>query len=78
MLIRGKMKLLKIILKGGIIIRSRELIKLLKSNGWYEDSQTGSHLKMRKEGKLHPVVIPIHTRRHPEWNLEFNNEGSGS
>ncbi len=29
-------------------MRARELIKLLKQNGWHEISQNGSHLKMRK------------------------------
>ena len=29
-------------------MRTRELIKLLKQNGWQEISQKGSHLKMRK------------------------------
>lgn len=29
-------------------MRARELIKLLKVNGWQEISQNGSHLKMRK------------------------------
>ena len=29
-------------------MRSKELIKLLKQNGWQEISQKGSHLKMRK------------------------------
>ena len=29
-------------------MRSKQLIKLLKQNGWHEVSQKGSHLKMRK------------------------------
>lgn len=29
-------------------MHSRELIKLLKQDGWREISQKGSHLKMRK------------------------------
>nr|DAD94815.1 MAG TPA: toxin [Siphoviridae sp. ctiJI15]DAQ61919.1 MAG TPA: hypothetical protein [Caudoviricetes sp.] len=29
-------------------MRSKQLIKLLKQNGWQEISQNGSHLKMRK------------------------------
>lgn len=29
-------------------MRSKELIKMLKQNGWREISQKGSHLKMRK------------------------------
>ncbi len=29
-------------------MRAKELIKLLKQNGWLEISQKGSHLKMKK------------------------------
>lgn len=29
-------------------MKARELVKLLKLNGWIEVSQNGSHLKMRK------------------------------
>lgn len=29
-------------------MRARELIKLLKQDGWQEISQNGSHLKLRK------------------------------
>lgn len=29
-------------------MRAKELIKLLKQNGWQEISQNGSHLKMKK------------------------------
>ena len=29
-------------------MRSKQLVKLLKQNGWKEISQNGSHLKMRK------------------------------
>lgn len=28
---------------------SKELIRLLKRNGWYKVKQEGSHLKLRKE-----------------------------
>lgn len=27
----------------------KELVRLLKENGWYEVNQEGSHLKLRKE-----------------------------
>lgn len=27
----------------------KELVKLLKKNGWYEVKQEGSHLKLKKE-----------------------------
>lgn len=28
---------------------SKELVRLLKKNGWFEVKQEGSHLRMRKE-----------------------------
>lgn len=30
-------------------MRPKELVRLLKKNGWYEVKQEGSHLKLRKE-----------------------------
>ena len=35
-------------MKGGTVMRAKELVKLLKANGWAEISQNASHLKMRK------------------------------
>ncbi len=43
-------------------MKAKELVKLLKSNGWHEVSQNGSHLKMKKNHQIE--IIPIHTRRH--------------
>ncbi len=39
-------------------MRAKELIKLLKQNGWHEVSQKGSHLKMKKGDQTE--IIPIH------------------
>ena len=39
----------------------KELIKLLKQNGWIEERQNGSHHVMRK-GKQ-TEVIPVHGNR---------------
>ena len=44
-------------------MRSKELIKLLKQNGWQEVSQKGSHLKW-ENGNL-TEIIPIHTKEIP-------------
>ncbi len=32
-----------------MIMTSKELVRLLKKNGWYEIKQEGSHLRLRKE-----------------------------
>lgn len=47
-------------------MRAKELIKLLKQNGWHEVSQKGSHLKMKKGDQIE--IIPIHNRRYSDWH----------
>jgi predicted RNA binding protein YcfA (HicA-like mRNA interferase family) len=42
-------------------ITSRELIRFLKSQGFSEDRQTGSHLTLWHEQKNLSVTIPVHT-----------------
>lgn len=32
-----------------MIITPKELVRLLRKNGWYKVKQEGSHLRMRKE-----------------------------
>lgn len=51
-------------------MRAKELIKLLKQNGWREVSQKGSHLKMKKGEQVE--IIPIHSRRYSAWNSKCN------
>jgi len=43
-------------------ITSKEMIRLLKANGFFIVSQSGSHVKMKhcSNGKL--VVVPVHCR----------------
>ena len=43
-------------------MRSREMIKLLKKNGFVEVSQRGSHLKMQNVLTNKTVVVPVHSR----------------
>ena len=40
---------------------ARELINLLRKNGWPEVAQSGSHLKLRKLGEERPIIVPIHS-----------------
>lgn len=42
---------------------SKELIKLLKQNGWQKISQNGSHLKMKNGNEI--VIVPIHNKEIP-------------
>ncbi len=39
-------------------MRAREIIKKLKENGWDQESQKGSHIKMKKAGKM--TIVPDH------------------
>jgi len=39
-------------------MRAREIIKKLKENGWSQESQKGSHVKMKKAGKM--AIVPHH------------------
>lgn len=40
----------------------REMIKLLKKNGFEEISQNGSHVKMRNPHTNKQTVVPYHTK----------------
>ena len=39
---------------------SKDLIRLLKQNGWSETHQRGSHVKLSKAGKS--LSVPCHNR----------------
>ena len=41
---------------------ARELIKMLKRDGWYEKDQKGSHLQLIHPKKKGKVTVPIHGR----------------
>jgi predicted RNA binding protein YcfA (HicA-like mRNA interferase family) len=43
-------------------VTARELIRFLKSQGFAEDRQSGSHLTLWSETKKISVTIPVHTR----------------
>lgn len=43
-------------------ITGKNLIRILKKDGWIIKSQKGSHVKMTKEGHMHFVIIPVHAR----------------
>ena len=42
-------------------IRATELVKFLKTHGYVEDRQRGSHLILRNSGTGKSVAVPIHT-----------------
>ena len=42
-------------------LTARELIRFLKSQGFVDDRQSGSHLTLWNEGHQVAVTIPVHT-----------------
>jgi len=42
-------------------LTGRELVRFLKSQGFAEDRQTGSHLTLWHEERRVAVTVPIHT-----------------
>ena len=42
-------------------VTAQDLIRFLKSHGFKEDRQSGSHLTLRHEARNVSVTIPIHT-----------------
>lgn len=40
----------------------KEMIRLLKKNGFRETSQNGSHVKLKNEGTGRQVIVPYHSK----------------
>ena len=38
----------------------KEIIKILKKDGWYEVSQDGSHRQFKHPSKKGKVTVPVH------------------
>lgn len=41
-------------------MKSSELLRLLKKDGWYEVRQAGSHVMMEHPAKEGKLVVPMH------------------
>jgi len=41
-------------------VKVKELLKLLKQNGWLEKNQKGSHLQLIHPAKQGKITVPIH------------------
>ncbi len=48
-------------LPGVFRMKSSELLRLLKRDGWYEIRQTGSHIIMNHPFKKNKVIVPFHS-----------------
>jgi predicted RNA binding protein YcfA (HicA-like mRNA interferase family) len=42
-------------------LKARELVRFLKSQGFVQDEQTGSHLTLWHEERKIAVTVPMHT-----------------
>ncbi|MDR0426962.1 MAG: type II toxin-antitoxin system HicA family toxin [Clostridiales bacterium] len=55
----------------------KQLIKLLKQNGFEEVSQNGSHLKMRNPATKKQVEIPMHSKELKKGTEQGILKGAG-
>ncbi|PGH39448.1 MAG: hypothetical protein CRN43_08985 [Candidatus Nephrothrix sp. EaCA] len=44
-------------------MKSNELLRLLKKDGWHEVRQSGSHIIMRHSVKPNQVAVPFHSSK---------------
>ena len=52
-----------------LFMTARELIKVLKKDGWYEKNQKGSHLQLEHPNKKGKVTVPVHSGDIPKGTL---------
>lgn len=50
-------------------MKVKELLKILKKDGWIEKEQKGSHLQLVHPGKKGKVTLPIHGGDIPKGTL---------
>jgi len=50
-------------------MKSAELLRLLKRDGWVEVRQKGSHIVMRHPVKKGPVIVPNHASQEIKKGL---------
>ncbi|MCD8207194.1 MAG: type II toxin-antitoxin system HicA family toxin [Bacteroidales bacterium] len=48
----------------------REVIKVLQENGFQQKSQSGSHIKFEKDGRI--VIVPAHGKKGVEKGTYYN------
>jgi predicted RNA binding protein YcfA (HicA-like mRNA interferase family) len=44
-------------------VKSSELLRILKKDGWYTIRQTGSHMIMAHDTKSSQIVVPFHASK---------------
>lgn len=53
-----------------MLMKSSELLRLLKKDGWYPVSQSGSHVKMKHDRKPGIIIFPNHGSQELGKGLE--------
>ena len=48
----------------------KQMIKLLKKNGFKEMSQNGSHVKLKNERTKRQVIVPYHSKEMKKGNIK--------
>ena len=51
-------------------MKCSELFRILKKDGWYQDSQKGSHVKLKHETKSGTIIFPNHGSQEVGKGLE--------
>lgn len=63
------MRIMRVIIyTGGEEMTAKEIIKILKSDGWIQKAQKGSHLQMIHPIKSGKVTIPVHSNKDLDIN----------
>jgi predicted RNA binding protein YcfA (HicA-like mRNA interferase family) len=60
-----------------MLMDSRELIRLLKKDGWYEVSQAGSHKQFKHPARKGRVTVPHPKRDIPKGTLKSIEKQAG-
>ncbi len=51
-------------------MKSSELLRILKRDGWYVISQKGSHLKMGNKSRKGIIIFPYHGSKEMSKGIE--------
>ena len=52
-------------------MKSSELLRFLKKDGWFEIRQSGSHVMMKHATKINQIVVPFHSGKEvPKGTLQ--------
>ena len=54
-------------------MKCSELLRLLKRDGWYPVSQSGSHVKLKHDRKQGVIIFPNHGSQELGKGLENKN-----